>query len=161
MQNNPLIKFIKFPFLFAYFVIKSLLQAAGVKRPPSPEVLLGIIIVGILIWFGYGRWDIYVEQRRVEAADPGVMFVPSTTSESVISISALESAFIEFERRYQRLPRDWPDLRNANIIQDMPTPEDGFEYELDMDPEYPRLTKVAATSGSTGKTSSTNSVSNP
>ncbi|MFT4689641.1 MAG: hypothetical protein ACKVHO_11200 [Verrucomicrobiia bacterium] len=160
MQNNPLIRLLKFPFWFAYFVIKNLLQAAGVKRPPSPEVLLGIILCAILIWFGYGRWTRYASHQKIELADPGVPYVRSTTSDSVISISALESAFIEFERRHKRLPRDWPDLRNADIIRGMPQPEEGFDYELDMDPEYPRLTKVAASSAGKGL-ETTNSAPNP
>ena len=152
MRSNSFINLLKFPFLFVYFVIKSILQAAGVKKPPSPEVALSIMAVCVLVWIGWGQWQEYRIRAEAESADPGVQFVPSTSSESVMSVTALESAIVYYYQKFKREPNSWEDLRDSGVIRGIPEPEDGFNYSLDR--EYPRLTKVPVTVKSNTSTNS-------
>lgn len=138
---KALLNLIRFPFLFLYFVGSSIASAVGLKNNPVAPVLF-VIAVSLAVIVG-GR-TVFSGAKQAEGEETfvseGLAFIPSTTSNSIIRITTLESALGLFHFRHGRVPKDYQELRRANLIAGLPEPKPGHEFQIEF--ETPAIIEV-------------------
>jgi hypothetical protein len=140
-MKKTLINIFCFPVLFVYFVGKLIAGSVGIKNNPAvPTVFTLLVLLGI----GGAVYSMIVPKEPElvvpEGENPGVYFIPSDDTNSVMSVTMLESALMQFHASRQRLPKDFAELRDAGIISNLPEPKPGFKYQLDL--QWPVIIEV-------------------
>ncbi len=138
---KKLFNIICFPVVFVYFVGKLMAASLGVKNNPAgPAVFTVAVCLGIGVAV-YSMFRTEIPEVEVpEGENPGVYFIPSDDTDSVMSVTMLESALIQFHARHQRLPKGFTELRDSGIISNLPEPRPGFKYQLDL--QWPEIIEV-------------------
>ena len=132
---------VRFPFLFLYFVGRSMGAALGMKDPHVPALLfllITVIVIGVGgHWLATGPKESFED---VDAGSQGLTFIASSTGASIIRITTLESALGQFHFRHGRSPEDFNELRRAELVAGWPEPSPGMEFQIDF--ETPAIIEV-------------------
>jgi len=140
-MKKSIVNLICFPFLFLFFIGKSVAAAIGQKDNQAvPIAFVALICLGIV--FGGSKLLAEPQEEVVvpEGDDPGVYFIPAAAEQSVVDHTMLESALIQFNQRHGRLPKNMAEFQASGILVGLPEPKEGFEYRLDL--EYPEIVQV-------------------
>lgn len=142
-MKKAIINLVCFPFLFLFFVGKSIATSMGQKDNQAvPIAFVVLVCLGLL--FGTAK-VLEEEQDEVvvpEGDQPGVYFIPAAGDGSVMDHTMLESAIIQFHQRHGRVPKDMAELKASGVLPGLPEPKAGFEYRLNL--EIPEIVLVPA-----------------
>ena len=129
-----------FPVLFVFYVGKIIAGSLGLKDNHAvPAAFTGLVLLGA----AYGIWGLMKPEDPYAnlPEDPkGIFFLPGDDSNSVISVTMLESALFQFHQQYKRAPTNFLDLDRYNVIPDFPPPKEGHKYQLDI--QWPVIREV-------------------
>jgi hypothetical protein len=135
-----LFNLVRFPFLFLYYVGSSLAAKAA---PERRGILAVAFVVGTLVVALSGIQWLFrpsLDESVPAVASDGLHFSPSSTDDSIIRVTVLESALGRFHFEHGRSPRDYAELARANYIRDLPQPKAGNEFQIDF--ETPSIREV-------------------
>ena len=118
-------------------------SAVGINESPAVPVIFTVVV---LLGIGGGVYKLVAPEPPdmsvvvPKGKNPGVYFIPSDDTNTVMSVTMLESAVIQFEARHKRLPKNFKDLRSSGIIKHLRKPKEGFKFQLDL--EWPEIIEV-------------------
>jgi len=137
---KALLNLIRFPFLFLYFVGDGIASAVGLKGNRAVPIAFVVVVT---LGLGFGGKAVFSKKSEVASIDEttaGLVFIPASTSNSIIRVTTLESALGLFHFRHGRVPKDFQELRRANLIAGLPNPTAGHEFQIEF--ETPAIIEV-------------------
>ena len=132
-----------FPILFVYFVGKIIASSLGIKDNPAvPVVFTLVVLLGIAagVYVGVKPENPLADIAVPEGENPGVYYIPADDTNSVMSVTMLESALSQFYAKHKRMPKNFGDLQVSGIIKNLREPKPGYKFQLDL--QWPEIIEV-------------------